>query len=61
MPTLPSHHGCEATHSSVSYPSSISCTNARVSPSERNFPRTSCTTNAYPRAVNDGASRGMNV
>ncbi len=44
MPTVPSDHGWCVIHSRVSYPSSTSPVQPRVSPSERNLPRTSCTT-----------------
>jgi hypothetical protein len=51
MPTAPSHHDCPASHSIVSTPSVPSCAWGTNVPGEREVPRTSCATTAYPAST----------
>ena len=58
VPTLPSHHGWAAIHSTVSYPSRFgpqpSSWNGTKRPSEAKRPRTSWITTAYPWDAKNG-------
>ena len=53
MPTLPLHHGCAASHSTASYPSSVSASvySSSATPGELPVPRTSRRQSANPRAA----------
>ena len=53
MPTLPLHHGCAASHSTASYPSSVSASvySSSATPGEEPVPRTSSRHSANPRAA----------
>ena len=53
MPTLPLHHGCAASHSTASYPSSVSASvySSSATPGELPVPRTSSRQSANPRAA----------
>ncbi len=53
MPTLPLHHGWAASHSTASYPSSVSASvySSSAIPGEEPVPRTSSRHRAKPRAA----------
>lgn len=57
----PSHHGCCEIHSALSQPSATSKTYGTVAPVDRNLPRTSWATYAYPRPQKYSASYLMAV